>query len=278
MAILLILLHTFALRLTLVPFLLWQAWRCAVGLKFSAGLALSLGVKLVKDGGRGVQVIPPHVPSAITAAGDMLCLIHTSTPSGAPLFTFRRIIVVFKTVDAVYHIATLVGRVPLQQPAADWFALTARPGQPPRFTDFWSLQRKICSSSATPSSRLARAPRADCSTHLACLPCCTKLASGSLGEDKFYSTYLTACLFSLGRTRCWNAIPRHSWILEVAAGWYSSTWTFVSCHMRTCMGVIRLSTAARLFKHSNSHGLPARERCYQGLDKAKGWKVDGLVA
>ncbi len=39
-------------KLSLLPFLLWQAWRCAVGLNFSVGLALSLGVKLVKDGER----------------------------------------------------------------------------------------------------------------------------------------------------------------------------------------------------------------------------------
>jgi len=45
MAVLVILPHTFILRLSLLPFVLWQAWRCAVGLNFSAGLALSLGVK-----------------------------------------------------------------------------------------------------------------------------------------------------------------------------------------------------------------------------------------
>jgi hypothetical protein len=44
MAVLVILPHTFILRLSLLPFVLWQAWRCAVRLNFSAGLALSLGV------------------------------------------------------------------------------------------------------------------------------------------------------------------------------------------------------------------------------------------
>jgi len=45
MAVLVILPHTFILRLSLLPFVLWQAWRCAVGLNFSAGLVLSLGAK-----------------------------------------------------------------------------------------------------------------------------------------------------------------------------------------------------------------------------------------
>ena len=43
MAILVILPHTFVLRLSLLPFLLWQGWKCAVGLNFSSGLALALG-------------------------------------------------------------------------------------------------------------------------------------------------------------------------------------------------------------------------------------------
>ncbi|KAF8271416.1 hypothetical protein EI94DRAFT_1720550 [Lactarius quietus] len=45
MAVLVILPHTFILKLSLLPFVLWQAWRCAVGLTLSAGLALSLGIK-----------------------------------------------------------------------------------------------------------------------------------------------------------------------------------------------------------------------------------------
>ncbi|SRR6266702_4052641 len=43
MAVLVILPHTFILGLSLLPFVLWQAWRSAVGLNCSAGLALSLG-------------------------------------------------------------------------------------------------------------------------------------------------------------------------------------------------------------------------------------------
>src|SRR6266404_6118972 len=44
MAVLVILPHTFVLKLSLLPFLLWQAWKCAVGLNFSAGMALAMGV------------------------------------------------------------------------------------------------------------------------------------------------------------------------------------------------------------------------------------------
>lgn len=45
MAVLVILPHTFILKLSLLPFVLWQGWRCAVGLNLSAGLALSLGIE-----------------------------------------------------------------------------------------------------------------------------------------------------------------------------------------------------------------------------------------
>ena len=45
LAVLAILPHTFILRLALTPIVLWQAWNCAVGLDFSAGLAKSLGLE-----------------------------------------------------------------------------------------------------------------------------------------------------------------------------------------------------------------------------------------
>jgi hypothetical protein len=45
MAVLVILPHTYILRLSLLPIVYWQAWKCAVGLNFSAGLTLSLGIK-----------------------------------------------------------------------------------------------------------------------------------------------------------------------------------------------------------------------------------------
>jgi hypothetical protein len=40
MAVLVNLPHTSILKHSLLPFLLWQVWRCAVGLNFSVGLAL----------------------------------------------------------------------------------------------------------------------------------------------------------------------------------------------------------------------------------------------
>ena len=43
LAVLAILPHTYILRLAFVPVVLWQAWYCAVGLDFSAGVAKSLG-------------------------------------------------------------------------------------------------------------------------------------------------------------------------------------------------------------------------------------------
>ena len=43
LAVLVILPHTYILRLAFVPVVLWQAWCCAVGLDISAALANSLG-------------------------------------------------------------------------------------------------------------------------------------------------------------------------------------------------------------------------------------------
>jgi hypothetical protein len=45
LAVLAILPHTFILKLALLPILLWQAWQCAVGLDFSAGLANLFGLE-----------------------------------------------------------------------------------------------------------------------------------------------------------------------------------------------------------------------------------------
>ncbi len=43
MAVLAILPHTFIIKLSLLPFVLWHAWRNAAGMNFSAGVALALG-------------------------------------------------------------------------------------------------------------------------------------------------------------------------------------------------------------------------------------------
>ena len=45
LAVLSILPHTFILKLALLPILLWQDWKCAVGLDLSAGLANLLGIE-----------------------------------------------------------------------------------------------------------------------------------------------------------------------------------------------------------------------------------------
>jgi hypothetical protein len=45
LAVLAILPHTFILKLALLPILLWQAWKCAVGLDLSVGLANLLGIE-----------------------------------------------------------------------------------------------------------------------------------------------------------------------------------------------------------------------------------------
>ncbi|KAI0267189.1 hypothetical protein BGY98DRAFT_1084902 [Russula aff. rugulosa BPL654] len=45
LAVLAILPHTFILKLALLPILLWQAWKCATGLDFSAGLANLFGLE-----------------------------------------------------------------------------------------------------------------------------------------------------------------------------------------------------------------------------------------
>ena len=45
LAVLAILPHTFILKLALLPILLWQAWECAVGLDFAAGLANLFGLE-----------------------------------------------------------------------------------------------------------------------------------------------------------------------------------------------------------------------------------------
>ena len=55
MAVLVILPHTFVLRLSLLPFVLWQAWRCAFGLDISA---VTLGAK---DGEHLIHWNPAYV-------------------------------------------------------------------------------------------------------------------------------------------------------------------------------------------------------------------------
>jgi hypothetical protein len=45
LAVLALLPDTFMLKLSLLPFIVWKAWNCAVGLDFSAWLAQTLGLE-----------------------------------------------------------------------------------------------------------------------------------------------------------------------------------------------------------------------------------------
>ncbi|SRR6266702_670152 len=77
LAVLVILPHTFILELSLVPFVLWRAWRCPVGLNFLAGLALSLGVK---DGERSITGTL-HGAIAVVCILSPWCVFANSTCS-----------------------------------------------------------------------------------------------------------------------------------------------------------------------------------------------------
>ena len=49
-------------------------------------------------------------------------------------------IAVYTSMDVMYHAATLIGRVLLQQPAAEWLALSDRPWLATSIQDFWSFR------------------------------------------------------------------------------------------------------------------------------------------
>ncbi len=82
-------------------------------------------------------------PLVDTPAGDTLFdprLDPVPRAALAAFFTLCGGIVVYTTVDAMYHVATLIGRVLLRQPAADWPALSARPWTATSIADFWSFR------------------------------------------------------------------------------------------------------------------------------------------
>ena len=58
----------------------------------------------------------------------------------AMFFTICGGIVVYMPIDAMYHFATLVGRVVLRQPTTHWPPLSARPWMATSITDFWSFR------------------------------------------------------------------------------------------------------------------------------------------
>ncbi|KAH9059500.1 hypothetical protein EDB87DRAFT_759986 [Lactarius vividus] len=241
MAVLVILPHTFILRLSLLPFVLWQAWTCAVGLNFPVGLALYLGIKngewlnyygftyvaavtvmtlrsiewafarkpfrryepfaegqhipverpltipnIMLDafdlqfnhrgirwswGSKSFQRTRPPPPSLaavvfklllkLTVYDTALYIIQRTRPSvvalpGDTLFdphldpvprtalaaslALCGATVMYTSIDVIYHIATLIGRVLFRQPAADWPALSARPWTATSIVDFWSFR------------------------------------------------------------------------------------------------------------------------------------------
>jgi hypothetical protein len=82
-------------------------------------------------------------PSLNTLAGDTLfdpLLDPLPRVALAAFFSLCGAIVVYTTVDAMYHVATLFGRVVLRQPAADWPALSARPWMATSIVDFWAFR------------------------------------------------------------------------------------------------------------------------------------------
>lgn len=82
-------------------------------------------------------------PSLDTPAGDTLFdpeLNLVPRFALAMFFTLCGGIVIYTTVDAMYHLSTLVGRVLLRQPATHWPALSARPWMATSITDFWSFR------------------------------------------------------------------------------------------------------------------------------------------
>ncbi|KAI0255101.1 hypothetical protein BJV78DRAFT_1120236 [Lactifluus subvellereus] len=240
MAVLAILPNTFILKLSLLPFIVWQAWTCAVGLNFSMWLAQSLGLQsadrlnfwnflfvastlfmalrsfewtfikrplrkyeLQKDqvtpverplyvsnvlldafdlffNQRGIgwswssnpfpreNTLPLSIASVwakmllkFTAFDTSLYIIHrvcpsVNNPEGGSLFdptlsllprtalaAFSAIcggVWVYAFVDSMYHIATLIGRIILRQPAWQWPRLTHRPWMATSIQEFWSFR------------------------------------------------------------------------------------------------------------------------------------------
>ncbi|KAI0267677.1 hypothetical protein BC834DRAFT_822135 [Gloeopeniophorella convolvens] len=240
LSVLVLLPHTRLLRISILPFVLWQAWKCAIGLNYAEGLAQSLGLP---NGDRmncwnfayviGMFVMslrsiewafapkpfrryepssnaakpverPLTLPNILLDAFDLQCnqrgvrwswshkpfppdenpppslltilykiivklvvfdishyLIQYNRPSlddiaGGTLFdptldpiprfalalffTLCGGVVVYTTVDAMYLISMLVGRVLLRQPASQWPRLANRPWLATSITEFWSFR------------------------------------------------------------------------------------------------------------------------------------------
>ncbi|KAI9462850.1 hypothetical protein BJY52DRAFT_1255597 [Lactarius psammicola] len=82
-------------------------------------------------------------PSLDTPGGDTIFNPHIDPLPRAALAAVLTLcggIIVYTSMDALYHMATLVGRVLLRQPAAAWPALSARPWTATSIEDFWSFR------------------------------------------------------------------------------------------------------------------------------------------
>jgi hypothetical protein len=82
-------------------------------------------------------------PSLDTNAGDTFFdpnLDPLPRAALAGFFTLCGGLSGYTAIEVIYHIATLVGRVFLRQPAADWPVLTARPWMATSIADFWSFR------------------------------------------------------------------------------------------------------------------------------------------
>ncbi len=90
-----------------------------------------------------IYVMQRTRPSLDTSAGDTLFDPHIDPLPRAALAAFLTLcgaVVVYTSMDAIYHMATLVGRVLLRQPAEDWPALSARPWTATSIADFWGFR------------------------------------------------------------------------------------------------------------------------------------------
>jgi len=82
-------------------------------------------------------------PSLHTSAGGSIFDPDLDPLPRAALAAFLTIcngIVSYTNIDVIHHMATLIGRVLLRQPATDWPAISARPWTATSITDFWSFR------------------------------------------------------------------------------------------------------------------------------------------
>ncbi len=90
-----------------------------------------------------IYIVRRARPLIDTPEGDTFFDPHLDPLPRAALAAFLTLcggIVVYTNIDVVYHIATLVGRVLLRQPATDWPAVSARPWTATSIADFWSAR------------------------------------------------------------------------------------------------------------------------------------------